>query len=287
MASTHSPLRYPGGKSSIAWTVREIINASELQLCTYAEPFAGGCGLALKLLFDGVVAGIHVNDLDPAVWSFWKAALDHTDALCERIETVPVTIDEWHSQRERFAQGIGNDLVELGFSAFFLNRTNRSGIIKGGGVIGGVDQAGNYKIDCRFNRQELVRRVRRISLYRSQIKLTNLDAIDFIDHFEDVAGGHSMLCIDPPYYNMGSSLYTNYYKKSDHALLAERVLRVKMPWIMTYDNAAQIRSLYQACPAYRFGINYSAQRKRLGTELLIHSKQIVLPKHVNTAMEAA
>jgi DNA adenine methylase len=287
MAFNHSPLRYPGGKSSIYATVRDVINASDLRYCTYAEPFAGGCGLALKLLFDGVVSKIYVNDLDPAIWAFWNAVLNQNDELCELIDSTPLTIEEWYSQRQIFAANSLKQSVNLGFAAFFLNRTNRSGIIKGAGVIGGLDQRGNYKIDCRFNRPELIKKIRRISLYKEQITLSNLDAVDFIEGFEAVNGQHSLLCIDPPYFNKGSSLYTNFYKTSDHAQLANRVLKVKTPWLITYDDAPEIRSLYDGCPAYRFGIKYSAQQKRLGTELLVHSNQITIPEFVSVNMEAA
>jgi DNA adenine methylase len=287
MANTYSPLRYPGGKSSIAWNIREIINASGLNLCTYAEPFAGGCGLALKLLFDGVVSSIQINDLDLTVWSFWKAVLDHTDDLCRLVHDTPISVDQWKHQRTQLAKGAGIDSVALGFATFFLNRTNRSGIIKGGGIIGGVLQNGTYKIDCRYNRTALVRRIERIAKHRGSITLSNLDAIDFIDRFEAEAKKYSLLCIDPPYFNKGSSLYTNFYRKSDHAILAKRVLDIKSPWLMTYDDSTEIRTLYKDCPAYRFSINYSAQRKRTGTELLIHSPSVVVPGHVSTAMEAA
>lgn len=287
MAFTNSPLRYPGGKSALARTLRDIIVANDLRFCTYAEPFAGGCGLALRLLFDGVVAQIAINDLDPAIWAFWEATLNHTEELARRIATAEVTVDAWHQHRAILLGGSTDDVVTLGFAAFFLNRTNRSGIIKSGGVIGGLDQRGNYKIDCRFNREDLADRVRRIGLYRDRVELTRLDAIDFIDKFVDEGTENTLLCIDPPYFNKGSSLYTNFYRKDDHAVLAERVLELTSPWVMTYDDAPEIRSLYQSCPAYRFSINYSAQQKRVGTELLVHSPGLKLPFTLLRGMRAA
>lgn len=266
---------------------RDILNASQLRHCAYGEPFAGGCGLALRLLLDGVVSRIYVNDLDPAIWSFWHAVLEHTDELCSRIEQTAVTVSEWKRQKERLANGVSHDPVGLGFAAFFLNRTNRSGIIKSGGVIGGFDQRGEYLIDCRYNKAELIRRVERIALHRDQVVLTHMDAIDFMDFFEASEKGHSLLCIDPPYFGKGSSLYSNFYRKEDHATLSDRVRSLEVPWMMTYDSADEIRKLYSDFVAYNFSINYSAQNKRQGTELLIHSRAVQVPDHVLPSLIAA
>lgn len=287
MAFTDSPLRYPGGKSCLNDLMKDVLRHNGLWLCTYAEPFAGGAGLALRLMFEGSVSRIFLNDIDPAIWSFWDAVLNRNDELAARIENAVVTIDEWHRQRDVFKAGLKEDSLDLGFAAFFLNRTNRSGIIKGGGVIGGLDQTGAYKIDCRFNRVDLASRVRRIARYKSRITLTRLDAVDFMDLFESEERGPSLVCIDPPYFVRGSSLYTNFYRRDDHAILADRVLRLKSSWVMTYDDAPEIESLYEARRRFRFSINYSAQEKRIGTELMVLSDDIELPLSLSGRVRAA
>lgn len=287
MAFTDSPLRYPGGKASLHPLMRDVIAHNSLRYCRYAEPFAGGAGLALRLLFDGVVSRIHLNDLDPAIWAFWHSVLDRTEELATMIEAAPVTIPEWRRQREIVMTGNSADPLELGFAAFFLNRTNRSGIIKSGGVIGGLDQTGNYLIDCRFNRADLAARVRRIGRYRDRIDLTQLDALAFLDAFERDVSGPVFLCIDPPYFAKGSSLYSNFYRQEDHAVLARRVQELRQPWLMTYDDVPRILDFYRARRCFRFNINYSAQLKRKGTELLILSDDLVLPRALEDSIAAA
>ena len=287
LSISYSPLRYPGGKSCIFAMTRDIVNSSQLRHCAYGEPFAGGCGLALRLLMDGVVSRIYINDLDPAIWAFWDSVLNGTEELCDRIARTDVTVEEWRNQRERLAKGLCDDAIGLGFAAFFLNRTNRSGIIKSGGVIGGIEQKGDYLIDCRYNKPELIRRISRIALHRDQIVLTHMDAVDFMDFFEARERSHCLLCIDPPYFSKGSSLYSNFYRKDDHAVLSDRVRSLEVPWIMTYDSADEIRDLYADFPAYHFSINYSAQSKRLGTELLIHSGAVEIPENLMTSLLAA
>jgi len=274
---TSSPLRYPGGKSCLLDLTSKIMRLNGLERGHYAEPFAGGCGLALSLLYSGLVAEIHINDLDPAIWAFWKSVLDDTDALIAKIVETPVTVDEWHIQREIHRRQSLHDPLALGFSAFFLNRTNRSGIIKGGGVIGGLDQSGNYKIDCRYNIDDLARRIRRVARYKDRIHLTNCDATDFLANCSDLPT-NSLLFIDPPYFKKGPGLYTSFYKPADHALLAEQVLQLTSPWIVTYDDVPQIRGLYRARRQFCFDIHYSLQEKRMGTELLIASKGLKVPE---------
>ncbi|MEQ9247546.1 MAG: DNA adenine methylase [Nitratireductor sp.] len=274
---TSSPLRYPGGKSCLLDLTATIMRLNGVERGHYAEPFAGGCGLALSLLYSGLVAEIHINDLDPAIWAFWHSVLNDTDDLVEKILETPVTIDEWQKQREIHRNQSANDTLTLGFSAFFLNRTNRSGIIKGGGVIGGLDQSGNYKIDCRYNIEGLTRRIRRVARYKDRVHLTALDAIDFLADCADLPS-NSLLFIDPPYFKKGPGLYTSFYKPTDHARLAAQVLQLTSPWIVTYDDVPQIRDLYRARSQFCFDIHYSLQEKRVGSELLIASQGLKLPE---------
>ena len=179
MTNAASPLRYPGGKSCLYGLMASILHLNNMNRRDYAEPYAGGCGLALALLYGGHVADIHINDIDPSIWAFWHCVLERSDDLVAKIIGTPVTVDEWLKQREIHRKQDITDNLELGFSTFFLNRTNRSGIIKGAGVIGGLNQSGNYKIDCRYNVDELIRRIRRIKKYKDRIHLTNLDALFF------------------------------------------------------------------------------------------------------------
>ena len=280
MARSNSPLRYPGGKTCLYELAAHILRLNKLERCGYAEPYAGGAGLALTLLFEGHVGEIHLNDIDRSVWAFWDSALNQTEELVELIRSTPVTIDQWHRQRNVCLNPQDFDDLTLGFATFFLNRTNRSGIVKGAGVIGGLNQEGNYKMDCRFNRDELIRRVRRIAKYRSRIHLYRLDALDFMNQMDGRLPARSFLCIDPPYFNKGSSLYTSFYNPDDHAAVSQAVLGLERPWILTYDNTPEISHLYKARRQFGFDVNYSVQTKRVGTELLVASKGLKMPSEV-------
>jgi len=280
MARSRSPLRYPGGKSSIAEMTIALIHENGIRRSHYVEPYAGGASLALHLLFNRQVSDIHLNDIDPGIWSFWHSVLNEADELTAKISETEVSVDEWHRQKEIYrAQDINNP-IQLGFATFFLNRTNRSGIIGSGGVIGGLDQSGNYKIDCRFNRPDLIERIKKIKRFRRSIHLTRMDAIDFIEMMDSALPERSFYMIDPPYFEMGSSLYTNFYNKRDHASLSMVITRLSKPWMITYDNCREISDLYSGFRQFEFGIYYSANKKRMGRELMIVSTDLVVSEDV-------
>jgi DNA adenine methylase len=280
MARTTSPLRYPGGKTCLYPLVSSIIKTNKLERKHYAEPFAGGCGLALALLYEGQVSDIHVNDVDPSIWAFWHSILNCTDEFVCMLQRTPITVDEWRLQKKIHQQQDIDNPLPLGFATFFLNRTNRSGIIKDAGVIGGLSQNGNYKIDCRFNRDGLERRIRRVAKYRNRIHLSRQDALAFIDDVHSELPKSTLVCIDPPYFSKGKGLYTSFYEPDDHAILASSIFKLENPWIVTYDNVSSITKLYRNLRQYEFDINYSVETKRLGTELMIASKGLRMPSEI-------
>lgn len=281
MPTTPSPLRYPGGKTAIWPLVSKIISDNSLSKGHYLEPYAGGCGLALSLLFKGYVHELHLNDLDRSIFCLWDAILNKTDDFVEKILSTEVTIDEWYIQREFQNNKETADDFDLGFSSFFLNRTNRSGVILKAGVIGGLTQDGKYKLDCRFNKEGLIERIRRIEKYKHRIHFYNLDAVEFIAKTKNILPKKSIYCIDPPYFVKGSTLYTNFYNPEDHREIASVLKQLEHSWILTYDNVEFIQSLYDGYRQYRYNLNYSAANKRIGTELLIASNSLSLSESLN------
>lgn len=260
--------------------VSTIMRMNGVDRGVYIEPYAGGGGLALALLFDGHVSSIRLNDVDPAIGALWRCILDRTEEFVAAIEAVPITVEEWECQRTIYLAGPADDDLRLALATLFLNRTNRSGIIKTGGIIGGKAQTGRYTIDCRFNKDAIVARIRRIAKYRRRIAFTQFDALDFLREHRGTPDYRSFMFIDPPYYAAGADLYTSFYNDADHADLAAVISAIERPWILTYDPAPEISTLYRWNRQYAFDQFYSAQTKRTGTELLIASKGLRLPAEV-------
>lgn len=261
----YSPLRYPGGKSKIALLIEQIIINNELKGCTFVEPFAGGAGVALDLLFNNLVKNIILNDSDIAVYSFWKATLEDTGKFISDIYNVPLTIKEWEHQKE-ILKSSKEPSYELGFAAFYLNRTNRSGILNAG-VIGGKKQDGKWKMDARFNRDNLASKILKIAERKNDISIFNLDVKDFIKH---IPSENTFVYLDPPYYEKGKQLYSNYFVHDDHQNLEKIIRNLDVKWVLTYDNNPEIRKIYKGYEIKDFDIKYSVAKQKTANEILIH-----------------
>lgn len=267
----YSPLRYPGGKAVLASFLFDVIDRNSVIDCIYVEPFAGGAGAALSLLFLEKVDKIIINDLDKAIYSFWKAILNNTEEFINKIERTDVTIDEWHLQRAVYNKKHTSEL-DFGFATFFLNRTNRSGIIQGR-PIGGLNQDGKWKINARFNKVALIERIVRIANYKKRIQVLNLDGIELMRQVYTIP--NVFIYIDPPYFEKGSTLYLNHYNESNHKQLADFLNRnPDFYWLLTYDNVQEIRDLYPIRDKLEFNLYYHTNMPKQGKEILIKSDRI-------------
>jgi len=272
-----SPLRYPGGKGKISGCFKSLLKKNSLYDAIYVEPYAGGAAVGLTLLFEEYVSEIIINDVDKSIFAFWHSILNNTDDFCKMIEKTPITIKEWKKQK-KIQKNEKSNLLKLGFSTFFLNRTNRSGIINAG-VIGGLEQKGRWKIDARFNKKDLINRIKKIALYKNRIKIYNKDAAELIDLLSKSLSSNVLFYLDPPYYVKGKDLYLNYYNHEDHEKICSRIKKIKcQKWIITYDNVRPIRSLYKKFRKRKFSINYSAAKTSKGEEIMIFSDNIDIVK---------
>lgn len=272
-----SPLRYPGGKGMLANFAKLLISSNRLEGGDYIEIYAGGASIAWALLFDGYVKNVHINDISRPIYAFWKSVISHTDALCKLIRDTPVTIEERSKQRLIQLRSKEHAILELGFSTFFLNRTNRAGILKGG-VIGGKDQSGKWKLDARYNKMDLVARIQRIARFSSQIHLSNKDAAVFIKDQLPKISPNSLVYLDPPYYAKGNSLYENYYSHKDHIAIARLVSKISQPWVVSYDNVQQIRMMYKKYKSTEYKLSYSVRDRYAGSEIIFFSKNLIVPE---------
>lgn len=278
MIDTPSPLRYPGGKTILYDKIKKILTENNLLNCTYMEPFSGGAGLALKLLMNNDVSRIVINDLDYAIYAFWHNVLYDTDKFCHDIECITVDLEEWEKQREIYNNQNKYSMYEVGLATFFLNRTNRSGIIKGG-PIGGKEQNGKYKINCRFNKKVLIEKIKKIGDYRSRIKLFKYDVNDFIKRvIMRQKNENFFVYFDPPYIKKGPELYKNHFNMEEHKYLSINIKEklFKKNWIITYDKNELIQKLYEDFCVVEFDLKYSAGKNKNGNELMIFSNNLMI-----------
>ncbi|MDR0701246.1 MAG: DNA adenine methylase [Azoarcus sp.] len=274
----YSPLRYPGGKAPFAPFIAKVMEVNGIEGGHYFEPYAGGAGVALELLFHGHADHIHINDADPAVYAFWESATKHSDKLLSLLDATPITIEEWFRWRSVLRQESKASLVEKGFATLFLNRTNRSGILKAG-VIGGKNQVGDYKLDARFNKDIIAARIQAIADSSGNISVYCEDALQLLKRCSEVLPKKSLIYLDPPYYIKGKGLYRNYYEHDDHVAIAKTIQqkKFKRAWVVSYDNTEEIRAMYQLSRSLNYRLNYTAQRCYKGNEVMFFSRNLVIP----------
>jgi DNA adenine methylase len=280
--SFYSPLRYPGGKNCIFNFVSNLLEENELVGHSYAEPYAGGAGLALRLLFEEYVEKIYINDLDVAIYAFWQTIINEPDKFCRWIDKLVVNMDAWHKYKSIYEKKNAGNLFELAQATFFLNRTNVSGVIKGG-VIGGKAQNGKYKINARFKKDVLIERIQKIARYKNRISISNEDGITFakrINNMEEKV----FLYLDPPYYGKGADLYMNYFSENDHRVLSSFVKNLDKKWMVSYDNNQFILNLYSEMNRVLYKLSQSASN-RVGNEVLIFSELLNFTVSINKLAE--
>lgn len=277
----YSPLRYPGGKNKLAAFLAKICIDNNIN-GHYVEPYSGGASVALFLLIEGYVNNITINDKDRSIYAFWHSVLNKTKELCKRIDEAELTIENWNKQKQIQNEKETANLLDLGFSTFFLNRTNRSGIIRGG-VMGGMEQQGEYKIDCRFNKEELKNRILIIAKHKKKIRLYKKDAIKLIDKIEQESTNENVIFyFDPPYYLKAESLYMNHYHYDNHKNVSDRIAEIKnISWVVSYDNNPNIQELYKPFDLKEYSFNHSAYQSRVGQEVLFFSPKLNQPKIEN------
>lgn len=275
-----SPLRYPGGKAALAPFLAKTIAMNDLDGCAYYEPFAGGAGAALRLLRDGAVSHVYINDLDPRIATFWRVAVGQSERFADAITSAKLNVQEWKRQREVYLAEDPSKPFEIGFATFYLNRCNRAGILFGATPIGGYEQAGKWKLGARFYRETLAERVRDLGRRAAQIHISSLDAGRFLVEKLPRGRGRSRVFayLDPPYWEKGGRLYLNSYSPKDHNELARYMQRQKaLNWVMSYDNAQEVRKMYADSSISPLSVRYSLCRAGGAQELLIAPEHLQLP----------
>ena len=274
-----SPLRYPGGKGKVEPFMELLIKQAGHFGGTYVEPFAGGAGIALELLEKEIVNEIVINDLDKGIYSFWRAILTETNRFIDDIRNVELTVNEWNRQRQ-VIDDCRRYSYELGFATFYMNRTNRSGIIKGG-VIGGMEQAGIWKMNARFNREGLIERINKIAEKKRHIHLYNKDVSSFVLNYLPRYQQNAFVYFDPPYFEKGKQLYLNFFSYNDHVRI-ERMINnhVNCDWVITYDDVKEIADIYQNHILRRIDLNYSVAVKRKASEIIVFGHPDMIPTDI-------
>ena len=282
-----NPLRYPGAKSKLFDYIKDLINNENLNDHTFIEPYGGSAALTFLLLENNTIENAKINERDPLIYSFWYSVFNRTEELIQKIQTTPITLENWYfySQFKNPDFCLNMDILEIGFACLFLNRTSFSGILKGG-PLGGHQQTSAYTIDCRFNKDSIIKSILFCACFANRIELYNMDALEFMKQETRYRRNLKIfMYIDPPYYAKGKSLYRYYYSDDDHKILASFIKNKVFPWLISYDAAPFIEKLYKKNNKISIYLDYSAKTSKKGAELLISNLEI--PPLANAQLELA
>ncbi|HEX04758.1 MAG TPA: DNA adenine methylase [Bacteroidetes bacterium] len=281
MPATLTPLRYPGGKTKYTDLFIDIITANHLENCTFVEVFAGGAGAAISLLLKGYVNSLLLNDLDIAIYSFWKSVKEYPDEFIKLVRNTRVSMAEWKRQKTIYERKDKSDALALGFATFYLNRCNRSGIL-GARPIGGMEQKGAYKINSRYNKITSINKINAIAKHANNIEIFNLDGVSFLKLIEKQYENQKyLLYLDPPYYQKGPALYLNHFRHDDHLALRDAILECTFPWVLSYDYNEKIVDMYHNsnCKLYQHQIRHTITGNTYAKELII--SKLRLPDYLS------
>jgi DNA adenine methylase len=271
MPATLTPLRYPGGKTKYANLFVDIVSMNNLNDCTFVEVFAGGAGAAISLLLKGYVKSLFLNDLDVAIYSFWKSVKECPVELIKLIQSTRVSMAEWRRQKAIYDSKDASDMLALGFSTFYLNRCNHSGILEAR-PIGGMNQNGVYRINSRYNKATSIAKIKAIAKYSDSLEVFNLDGVRFLRLLKRQHRNRKCLIyFDPPYYQKGPALYLNHFSHENHKVLRDAMLKCFFPWVLSYDNHENIVDMYSGydCNLYRNHIRHTITGNTKAEELII------------------
>jgi DNA adenine methylase len=274
-----SPLRYPGGKACLASYIECFILENRLVGTTLYEPYAGGASVSLTLLERNVIDRCVLVERDPLIYAFWKAARDHPHELARKIKTATISVASWQYHRRylRCPKPQSDHAVAMGFAGLFLNRCNFSGIL-GAGPIGGIEQASEYEIGCRFDRHRLTRQLDRIAKLRRRISVRFGDGLAFLRrNAPKVRDQRALAYIDPPYVRQGSRLYRYFYTEADHRRLATYLDSNPFSWLVSYDDHPLVYEIFSRQEIVPILLNYAVKQTRHADELLISNLPLPEP----------
>jgi DNA adenine methylase len=236
-----SPFRYPGGKTWLVPRLRQWLNSYSYKPIKFIEPFAGGAIAGLTVAFENLAESVSLIEKDEQVAAVWQTIINidgGAEWLANKIQSFHLTEESASSLLSSRLRSPRN----LAFKTIVQNRVSHGGILANGAGL--LKHGENGKgIHSRWYPETLARRIRDILTVMNRIRFTKGDAFPIIKkylHTPDV-----VFFVDPPYTaskkKAGSRLYK--YHQIDHEKLFELMSKAKGDFLMTYDDADEVRAL--------------------------------------------
>lgn len=263
--------RYPGGKTKLSNEIVPKLEGHLLPGMQYREPFFGWGAIGLRLIKSNPISSIWINDRHPGVAAYWTSVIRYPLELKKFVNNYhPTRSDFFHLKKlmlYELTQPVPtkpSEVVELGFQKLALHRMSYSGL---GEMAGGPLS----DICSRWNPDALCKEISSDHDALSKVVIKN-DCCTCVDFEQMVGGDDNLLYLDPPYYQQGPKCYPIAFSQSDHERLARLLHQRSGPWLLSYDDCAQVRSYYEWSMIEKLQVSYSIAGQNKKIELLIHGQ---------------
>ncbi len=234
-----SPFRYPGGKTWFVPVFRDWISNLKSKPELLIEPFAGGGIISLTALFENLVPQAVMVELDEEIAAVWQSVVDgHAGWLAKRILEFELT-------KEEVIEELSKPRVSTrgkAFQTILKNRTFHGGILAEGS--GFLKYGENGKgIRSRWYPVTLAKRFENLKLIADRIIFRQADGLDVIREYSKRK--KVIFFIDPPYTAGGKKAGRRLYRHFalDHERLFSTCEKIEGDFLMTYDNADEVKSM--------------------------------------------
>jgi DNA adenine methylase len=230
-----SPFRYPGGKTWLIPVVRQWLRQAPAPPSLLVEPFVGGGVVSLTAAFEALVGRVIMSEIDPEIAAVWEVLLSaDNQQLAEQV----LRFDLTPANAQDALQVQTPTLLQQAFCTILKNRIQHGGIITKGS--GWIKNGENGKgLASRWYPKTLYNRITAIQFVREKIKFYRQDAFEIIEKYADYPEAYFFIA--PPYAAAGKRLYT--FHQIDHERLFQTLSTIKGRFMLTYDDAPEVRNL--------------------------------------------
>ena len=257
----YSPLRYPGSKRKLCNYLGRVLTHNDLRPQILVEPFVGGGSVFLNFLSINEGSEAIIADKDELVYSFWKVLFTEPSHLINFVKKVKVNLENFEKYKYISSHTHEFNRKKLAETCLFLNRTSFSGILDdSAGPIGGREQKSLYKIDCRFGRENLIKKIKRISIFKNRVTVLSYsweDTLKYVSGKDKYRNVSLLFYFDPPFYEKADKLYRHHFDSASHKNLRDKLMKLKQSWILSYDRAKEIQHLYSTFGRINVSMPYS------------------------------
>ena len=252
---------YQGGKKNLARRICALIDRSPHD--GYAEPFVGMGGIFLRRSTRPKVEAI--NDISADVANFFRVLQEHYPYFVDMLRFRVASRNEF----ERLAALPAERLTDLQRAARFLYLQR----LAFGGMVAGRNFGVSSSQSARFNVTTLEPLLAEIHERLAGVWIEQLPYANFIERYDRPG---MLFYLDPPYFGCEEDYGAGVFDRADFDRLAELLAAARGKFILSINDAPEIRELFAWARLMPVRTTYTIAGKGKATsaaELIISSRR--------------